>query len=322
MVAAAGARRRPDWRRATIALGLAGAFAGIGWWIASPPESPYVQQPVGRSAGDMRSVGPPPPAAAPRQVVEARTQASPTVVPDPGVEPSDLQRVFVANTGSADLRQRRAAARAFEACVPTFLPGRGEAPSVEPLIAALPAERRAEREAAYRALFARCTTFLRDSRESLLGLQQQLLADLELQAPGLRAQEALIAGRYERIDPLVSKALTRDDPAALASLTGIVARLAQLGDPPFDPDRVQRARAVDAALPWVACDLGLDCGVHSIEALQACAAQGACDGDMLSRLMSQAAADGIDPADVAAQHERLLALVRSGRALGTADLLP
>ena len=85
---------------------------------------------------------------------------------------------------------------------------------------------------------------------------------------------------------------------------------------------MQRARAVDSALSWVACDLGLDCSANSLGALQLCAVQGMCEGDMPSRFLTRAVADAVDPAAVHGQRARLLALIRSGRVLGTADLLP
>lgn len=244
-------------------------------------------------------------------------------VPDPVGGATDLKRVFDDHIGSADSRQRRIAARAFDACVPAFLVGQGETPSPEPLIRALPADRRAEREAAYRLLYVRCHRFLDASRASLADLQKQLQTDRELQEPGLRAQEDLAGGRDERVELLVSQALASDDPAGVVSLTGLAAQLALLRNPDgSDKDLVQRAHAVDSALPWVACDLGLDCSANSLGALQLYAVQGMCEGDMPSRFLTRAVADAVDPAAVQAQRARLLALIRSGRVLGTADLLP
>lgn len=270
------------------------------------------------------------PAAAPRRDVAPRHEAvtrdlAPAIrAPESTGGAPDVKQVFDRHIGSADPRQRRIAARAFDACVPAFLPGQGESPSPEPLIHGLPlSDHRGEREVAYRELYARCASFLRESREWLMGLQGQLRVDPDSQEPGLRAQDQLIAGRYDQVDAVVSQVLAGDDPAGVASLAGLAARLALLrsAETP-DPDRVQRARAVDAALTWVACDLGLDCGANSIGALQLCAVQGMCDGYLLSRLMDQAIADGLDYAEVKAQRARLLALVRSGRPAGAADLLP
>ncbi len=123
------------------------------------------------------------------------------------------------------------------------------------------------------------------AREPLIGLQGKLQADPDSQEPGRRAQAQLIAGRYDRIDPLVAQVLA-----------GLAVRLAVLRNAETpDPELIQRARAVDPALPWVACDLGLDCSANSIGVLQPCAARGTCDGDLLVRLANQAVAASCSP---------------------------
>ena len=319
-----GARWRPDRRGAVVALVVAGALVGLGRWIVSTSTAPAVaQQSLARPTTETGSTVAPPHDVASRGHYVAHDPPPVAGVAEAGGGTPDMKQVFDGYITSADPRERRIAASAFDACVPAFLPGRGESASPEPLIRALPPAHRAEREAAYRLLYARCATFLRESREWLIALKVELQVDPELQAPGQRARDQLIAGRYERVAPLVSQALSSDDPAAVASLAGLAERLAVLRNPErSDPDLIQRARAVDTALPWVACDLGLDCGANSMGALQLCAGQGRCDGDMLSRLLGQAVQDGVDDAQVRAQHARLLALVRSGRALGMADLLP
>jgi len=234
----------------------------------------------------------------------------------------DLNRVFEDYIGSGDPRQRRTAVRAFDACVPAFLPGAGQAPSPEPLIEALPPGRRTEREAAYRSLFARCHRLLAGGRTSLDETLQTLQRDPQNQAPGLRAEEALLAGRFDRVEPLVAEALSGSDPAAVASLAGITARIARSRQPDSaDAAMLQRAHEIDAALPWVACDLGLDCSAQSLWALQLCATEGLCEGDVSARLMARISPGAVDAGAVQQQRLRLLGLIRSGRALGTADLL-
>jgi len=235
---------------------------------------------------------------------------------------SDLKRTFDEQIASADVRVRRGAEQAFTACIPAFLPASGETPSPEAVIRTLPAARHAEREAAYRAIYARCQGFFGPGRAPLLELQRQLEADRRLRQPGVQATEDLLAGRIERVEPLVTEALSGGDPAAIASLAGLVERLVQRRQDSPSVETLALARAVDAALPWVACELGLGCGVDSIQALQLCAVQGACEGDLPTRLLSLASSDGLDPLAVTAQHARLLALIRSGRLLGSADLLP
>jgi hypothetical protein len=243
--------------------------------------------------------------------------------PDPVGGALDLKRVFDESMASSEPRQRRIAARAFGACVPAFLPADEQTPSPEPLIRALPSDRRAEREAAYWSLYARCQGFLGLGRASLASLQRQLQGDPDAQEPGRRAQEDLLAGRAGRVEALLSQGLAAADPAAVASLSGLAVRLAQERNPDAsDAGLTQRARAVDAALPWVACDLGLDCSANSLSALQMCALQGLCEGDVASRIAMRSGDDVADAAEIRQQRSRLLALIRSGRALTTRDLLP
>jgi len=236
---------------------------------------------------------------------------------------ADLRRVFDEYIASADPRRRRIAARAFDACVPAFLPAGAQTPSPEPLIRALPAQGRAEREAAYWSLFARCRGFLGEGRGRLENLHRQLQGDEEAREAGVRAQEDLLAGRVDRIESLVSQGLNAAEPPAVASLAGLAARLALERNPDASPDPalLRRAHAIDAALPWVACDLGLDCSASSLPALQLCAVQGLCEGDLGSR-MAQRSGDTAEAGEIQQERERLLALIRSGRALTTTDLLP
>jgi hypothetical protein len=234
-----------------------------------------------------------------------------------------LKVVFDARLDAVDPRERRIAARAFEACVPAFMPGASQTPSPDPLIRALPADHRAEREAAYWALFARCQGFAGAGRAALTRWQERLREDVDAQDPGVRAREDLLAGRYGQMDAMVAQALDPRDPTAIASLSGLAGKLAAMRDPDAsDAGLAQRARAIDAALPLVACDLGHDCSVNSLQSLEICAAQGACTGDYASRLANMPGPLREDASSVQQERLRLLALVRSGRPLGPADLLP
>ena len=244
------------------------------------------------------------------------------MVPDPLGGAPDLKRLFDESIASGEAGQHRVAARAFDACVPAFLVPGDQTPSPEPLIRALPSAQRDERESAYRALYARCQGFAGLDRASLDSLRRQLQGDPSAQEPGRRALEDLLAGRAERVDALVAQALVAADPAAVAALSGLAARVAQGRDPDAsDSELARRARAVDAALPRVACDLGLDCSATSLPALQLCAAQGLCEGDVASRL-APATPGTAAAAEIEQQRSRLLALIRGGRAMTTADLLP
>ncbi len=242
---------------------------------------------------------------------------------DPAGGAADLKRVFDDYIENDDPRQRRAAVRAFDACVPAFLPGMGQMPSPEPLIAALPLQQRAEREVAWRTLFARCHRMLAGDRESLDEVRRTLESDPQSRAPGTRALDALLAGRPDRFEQDVTEALSSHDPGDVGSLAGIAARIAQSRSPDgADAALMQRAREVDIALPLVACDLGLDCTAQSLWALQLCASEGWCSGNLAARLTARAGPDAVNLDAVQQQRMRLLALIRSARKLNSADLLP
>jgi len=242
---------------------------------------------------------------------------------DPVSSAPDFKRVFDQYIESTDSRERRNAVRAFEACVPAFLPAPGHAASPEPYLAALPSANRTVREAAYRTLFARCQPLLAAERSALVAMSDALQRDTRNEAPGAGAKEAALAGRLDAVEPLVSQALNNADPAAVASLAGLAEQLARQRSPDAPDDAtLQRAREVDAALPLVACDLGLDCSERSLWALQLCAAQGWCEGDVAARLTARNAFGSVDRDEVEKQRLRLVGLIRSGRTLHTADVIP
>jgi hypothetical protein len=242
---------------------------------------------------------------------------------DPLGSAPDLKRVFDDYVHSANPQQRRLAVRSFEACVPTFLPGAGQMPSPEPLIAALPTGQRADREAAYRELFGRCYRLLGSGGDALDGMRQTLERDPQNQGPGLRARESLLAGRLDQIEPLVAEASSSANPADLASLAGLATTIVRSrGSDGVDPDSLKRAQEVDAALALLPCDLGLDCGAQSLWALQLCVSEGLCTGDYAARLNARNAPGSVDPSAVQQQRLRLLNLIRGGRALGSSDLMP
>jgi len=313
--------RRALWLAAAV---LTIAAAGLAWWAVGMPGEPQAHtrpQPAGHAGEALSSSAvaalPAQPAATVSAVISRKPEPA-----DPVGGALDLKRVFDEYSSSADMRGRRVAARAFSACVPAFLPANAQTPSPEPLIRALPAQQRAEREASYWSLFARCRGFLGDSRAALEDTQKQLQASPESEEPGWRAQEDLLAGRTDRIDALISHGLTASDPAAIAAMSGVAGRLAAARNPESsDPELALRALAVDAALPLVACDLGLDCSAASLQSLQLCAAEGVCDGDLAARI-ARRNGDNVDAPRIQEQRARLLALIRSGRALTAVDLLP
>jgi hypothetical protein len=241
---------------------------------------------------------------------------------DPVAYAPDLKRVFDAYKDSTDVRERRAALRAFQICVPAFVEAAGTPPA--PRTRGTSAERaRSQRDAAYRALFERCREFRTAEPAALSAASAALRADAQAQAPGSRAQQAVVTGHFARMEQFVSEALTGDDPASVASLAGLAARIADARASNVEPAiAIRHAQAVDAALLLVACDLGHDCREDSVWALQLCAIEGLCEGDAWARLVERTSHDGISADTVMNERSRLLRLLKTGRILGTRDLFP
>jgi hypothetical protein len=245
----------------------------------------------------------------------------PTGWVDPVARAPDLKRVFDAYKDSTDVRERRAALRAFQICVPAFVETAGTPPP--PRRSATSAEMaRSQRDGAYRALFERCREFRTVEPAALRAASAALRADAQAQAPGFHAQQAALAGDFDRMEQFVSAALTSDDPASVASLAGLAVRMAgSRASNVEDAMAIQRAQAVDEALLLVACDLGIDCREDSVWALQLCAIEGLCEGDASARLVERTSLDGISADAVMNERSRLLRLLKTDRILGTRHLL-
>jgi hypothetical protein len=238
---------------------------------------------------------------------------------------TDLKAVFDEHINRGDPRERRHAVRAFETCVPVFLPSAGQAPSPQAYIDAVSATQHGDRRGAYRALFERCRRLLDQGQDWLTSTALVLKLDPQHREPGFRAQEALLTGDYERVAPLFAQALTGADPDDVASLSGIALKIMRLRYPDGMEDaEYRRAVAVDTALSLLACDLGRDCGAQSLWSLQLCVGEGLCPTGghpawLRARVAKQAK---VEPEGVEQQRQRLLGLIRSGHALQTTDILP
>jgi hypothetical protein len=89
-----------------------------------------------------------------------------------------------------------------------------------------------------------------------------------------------------------------------------------------DAALLHRAQAVDEALPLVARDLGLDCGERSLWALQLCAIEGLCEGDVPARLIERSARNGVKRDAVLTERIRLFKVLHSRQAVEKTDSLP
>ena len=298
--------------------------AGAAWWYRPPP----TQLPEAPT---------PPPVLTPPKL-QAEVDAHPSrqaalpaavklaVLGDPLAESSDLLQIFQHYRDSDDPRLKAAARRAFSACTPAFLPRSGETPTPEPLIAALPPAQRMAREEALRALYARCQSFMGLGRGVLLTLRGDLVADGGLLEAGQHISDQLAAGNVEQASRLATETLRGNDAASIASIAGPLGILLEK----LSSARAGAATAADriaagdvtAALPLLACDLGMDCSNRSLAALQLCATEGQCEGNAEARFLARAGVDSDRMAAVQAQRRRLLDLYRQGRPPAAGELLP
>ena len=308
-------------------LAVAAVLVGLAWLQQAPPK-PLSDAPLAPPASPARKL---PALQTSGEAVPPRDAAAPAVtnsagLTDPLAESPDLLQVFQRYRDSGDPRLKAAAQRAFSACTPAFLPRPGETPSPEPLIAALPAAQRMAREEALRSLYARCQSFMGLGRDALLKLRGELAADGGLREAGQQVEDELAAGNIEQASRWATGALRSGDPAAIASVAAPLERLlAKLSSTRAGSDAAaDRIAAEDlaAALPLLACDLGMDCSSRSLVALHLCAAQGQCEGDVEARFLARAAIDPGRTAAVQAQRRRLLALYRQGRPPAAGELLP
>ena len=305
-------------------LAVAAVLLGLAWMQQAPP-NPLPDAPVAPAARKLPALQ------TSGETTPSRDAAAPEVLKsvalaDPLAASPDLLQVFQHYRDSGDPRLKAAAQRAFSACTPAFLPRPGETPSPEPLIAALPAAQRMAREEALRSLYARCQSFMGLGRDALLKLRGELAADGGLREAGQQLEDELAAGNIEQASRWATGALRSGDPAAIASIAAPLERLLEkLSLTHAGSDAAANriaAQDLAAALPLLACDLGMDCSSRSLAALHLCAAQGQCEGDVEARFLASAAIDpGRTPA-VQAQRRRLLALYRQGRPPAADELLP
>lgn len=304
--------------------------AGLAWWHRPLP-SRLPEAPTSPLAFTPR----PPPLQAKVDAYLPVQAGAPAVVKsavlgDPLADSHDLLQIFQRYRDSDDPRLKTAARRAFSACTPAFLPRPGETPSPEPLIAALPPTQRMAREEALRALYARCQSFMGLGRSALLTLLGDLAADGGLREAGQHVNDQLAAGNVEQASRLATQALRGNDAASIASIAGPLGTLLEkLSSARAGADRAadrtaaaEVAANVAAALPLLACDLGMDCSNRSLAALQLCASEGQCEGDAEARFLARAGVDADRMAAVQAQRRRLLDLYRQGRPPAAGELLP
>src|SRR5439155_1971389 len=100
---------------------------------------------------------------------------------------------------------------------------------------------------------------------------------------GAAVLQTVALGERDEALAHADRVLASGDAAAVASLSGLARRWLEARDGAPSREAAAAADATDAALAVIDCDLGVDCGAASLQALQLCAAQGLCEGDGIDR---------------------------------------
>jgi ubiquinone biosynthesis protein UbiJ len=292
--------RRPVWRRPGWCLAALGAMVAALVWMGLQPWQPPTHA---AAAGQQPQAHP---AAA---ATEPATPQHRVVIDDSLARTPDLKQEFDRLMANGDAAAQASAARAWQACVPVFLPPDGGSASPDAMIAGLPAKSRAPREDAWRALWARCQGFFAAPRAELLAQAGTMRARA---APaGAAVLQALARGERDEALARADSVLASGDAAAVASLSGLARRWREARDGQLSRDTAAAVDATDAGLAVLDCDLGADCSSASLAALQLCAAEGLCEGDVVDRRFARFGAP-LDYAAVDRERERLAAALHSG----------
>ena len=126
----------------------------------------------------------------------------------------------------------------------------------------------------------------------------------DLRSRGELAMTAVQAGNGGEALELVRDIAARRSPYELRDLSGLVSRWHRGAARPTDALK-------DAVLLVVGCDFGMDCSADSELALELCAFNGACSGDLVER--SLLAFPDVDRSAVNVARVALAAELREGR---------
>lgn len=203
-----------------------------------------------------------------------------------------LRPFFERYQGSANPLDRWFAARAWSACFPLFLAPANGAASFDNVTRALPADapNHAERLDAYRALMGRCRSFLDLPRATLAAHSEQINGATQsgaLLSPGERARSLYAHGQSAQAAGIAQVIVASGDAYAIGSLRDYAFQvLTQRADAGAAQGGV-RPDLGALAVSIAGCDMGLACGAASLTALQACASNGLCSGDLRQRLLQE-----------------------------------
>ncbi|MGV0958510.1 MAG: hypothetical protein ACOYB1_01645 [Limnohabitans sp.] len=246
---------------------------------------------------------------------EKLTRLSPSVVNHFELS-HDLRKVYEQFKDSAHPLERHIAYRAWSACFPTFIAPQGQVVSINSLTQSLPMNdpRNAQRTEAYRALQARCLKFLDLSREDTLNgmrLQQESADHGQMLSPGEQASDYLANGNKQEALRVARDIIAAQDPYGISSLSEFIKTLIVLQVDAQSLPSTERADLRSMAFTLAACQMGLECGVDSLSALQLCTSLGACSGSVAERYLQALPSDS-DRAELNLETARVLGAIRSG----------
>lgn len=200
---------------------------------------------------------------------------------------ADLRATFEQYKSSKNASERNIALRAWTACFPAFTAPDGQAVTLENVTRGLPRDARNYplRVDAYRSLLGRCKRFLDLSHDDIVAEsreQENAWNAGDARSPGESALQSFNAGKVDESRSAVRSILASGDAYAIGSMSELVAD-AESPLPRTSLSPALRSLAFSVA----ACELGLECGPGSLTALLLCANNGACEGGVVDRYLSE-----------------------------------
>lgn len=275
---------RKTWRLVLLFL----VCGGVGYYVWSTWQEPTIKpSPVLPLGDDSRGSTLPAPLNTPlADAVVSDTQR----MANPLQLARDLRSVYERYRDSSNPIERNIAYRAWSACFPAFMSATGGMASAASITSSLPANDPAThwRADALRAVWGRCQSFSDIPHEKLLAeTQRQRDAWMtgKAHSPGDQAAQFHMGGDTREAMRIARKVVASQDPYAIDSLRDFIIHYWwDLND--RQPElRVDRPDLRALAFSVAACNIGLECGPHSLTALQLCASTGSCSGDAIDRYL-------------------------------------
>ncbi|GAC1316242.1 MAG: hypothetical protein NVS3B11_01320 [Collimonas sp.] len=207
-------------------------------------------------------------------------------VANPLERSADLRAAFEQYKSSKNTLERNIALRAWTACFPTFTAPQGQTVTLDGITRGLSPQalNYAERIDAYRGLLGRCKNFLDLPHDAIVSQSEQLQNTWnagEARSPGERALQYFNAGKIGEAKSAARAIIASKDAYGISSLSELIPYFGTQAAGGVPPELRSMAFSV------AACELGLECGPTSLTALLLCANNGACEGSVVDRYLSE-----------------------------------